>query len=53
MAGALGAQGLGYVAISIGYQRFNNEMILYTVIILIILVEAIQIFGDWIYKKLK
>ncbi len=53
MAGALGAQGLGYVAISIGYQRFNNEMILYTVIILIILVETIQIFGDWIYKKLK
>jgi D-methionine transport system permease protein len=53
MAGALGAQGLGYVAISIGYQRFNDEMILYTVIILIILVEAIQVFGDWMYKKLK
>lgn len=53
MAGALGAQGLGYVAISIGYQRFNDEMIFYTVIILIILVEAIQVFGDWMYKKLK
>ncbi|MDF2880607.1 MAG: binding-protein-dependent transport system inner rane component [Clostridiaceae bacterium] len=53
MAGALGAQGLGYVAISIGYQRFNDEMILYTVIILIILVELIQVFGDWMYKKLK
>lgn len=53
MAGALGAQGLGYVAISIGYQRFNDQMIFYTVIILIILVEVIQVFGDWMYKKLK
>ncbi|MFA9396930.1 MAG: methionine ABC transporter permease [Clostridiaceae bacterium] len=53
MSGALGAKGLGYVAISIGYQRFNPEMIFYTVIILIILVEIIQIVGDTLYKKLK
>ncbi|MDV3425794.1 MAG: ABC transporter permease [Bacillota bacterium] len=53
MAGAIGAKGLGYVAISIGYQRFDDQLILYTVIILVILVQLIQIIGDTLYKKLK
>jgi D-methionine transport system permease protein len=53
MAGAIGAKGLGYVAISIGYQRFDDQLILYTVIILVILVEMIQLVGDTLYKKLK
>lgn len=53
MAGAIGAKGLGYVAISIGYQRFDDQLILYTVIILIILVQLIQLIGDTLYKKLK
>ena len=52
MAGAIGAKGLGYVAISIGYQRFDDQLILYTVIILVILVELIQLVGDTLYKKL-
>ncbi|MFA6940059.1 MAG: methionine ABC transporter permease [Clostridiaceae bacterium] len=53
MAGAIGAKGLGYVAISIGYQRFDDQLILYTVIILVILVQLIQLIGDTLYKKLK
>lgn len=53
MAGAIGAKGLGYVAISIGYQRFDDQLILYTVIILVILVQLLQLIGDALYKKLK
>lgn len=53
MAGAVGAGGLGAVALTYGYQNFNQE-IMYTIcVILIILVAVIQYFGDWIYKKLK
>lgn len=52
MAGAVGAGGLGKVGISYGYQRFNPEIMLYTVIILVILVQIIQSLGDYIAKRL-
>lgn len=52
MAGAVGAGGLGKVGISYGYQRFNPEIMLSTVIILVILVQLIQSLGDFIAKKL-
>lgn len=52
MAGAVGAGGLGKVGISYGYQRFNPEIMLYTVIILVILVQIIQSLGDFIAQKL-
>jgi D-methionine transport system permease protein len=53
MAGAVGAGGLGSVALTYGYQNFNQK-IMYTICaMLVILVAMIQYFGDWIYKKLK
>lgn len=52
MAGAVGAGGLGAVALNYGYQSFN-DMVLYTaVVILLILVYIIQITGDYLYKKI-
>jgi D-methionine transport system permease protein len=52
MAGAVGAGGLGAVALNYGYQSFN-DMVLYTaVIILLILVYIIQITGDYLYRKI-
>ena len=48
MAGAVGAGGLGAVALTYGYQNFNKQ-IMYTICVVLI----IQYFGDWIYKKLK
>lgn len=52
MAGAVGAGGLGAVALNYGYQSFN-DMVLYTsVLILLILVYIIQLTGDYLYKKL-
>ncbi len=53
MAGAIGAGGLGAVALQYGYQSFNMKIMYSIVAILIVLVALIQYFGDWIYKKLK
>lgn len=53
MAGAVGAGGLGAVALTYGYQKFDTSVILYTVIILIILVQLIQYVGNLAYKRLK
>lgn len=51
MAGAVGGGGLGDLAIRYGYQRFNIEIMITTVIILILLVQLIQIIGDFFAKK--
>ena len=53
MAGAVGAGGLGSVALTYGYQSFDNTIMYSTVIILIIVVQLIQMFGSLAYKKLK
>lgn len=47
MAGAVGGGGLGDVAISYGYQRFDVTVMLTTVIILIALVQILQSLGDY------
>lgn len=53
MAGAVGANGLGKVAITYGYIRFDNKVMFYTVVLLIIVVQIIQSIGNVLYKKLK
>lgn len=52
MAGAVGGGGLGDLAIRYGYQRFQPDVMLATVIILIILVQGIQSLGDWIARMI-
>ena len=52
MAGAIGGGGLGDVAIKYGYYRFKTDIMIYTVIILIVLVQIIQALGNLMYKKL-
>lgn len=47
MAGAIGSGGLGDIAISIGYARFQNDVILVAMLIILIFVFAVQIIGDW------
>ncbi|MFO2512470.1 methionine ABC transporter permease [Legionella pneumophila serogroup 2] len=53
MAGAVGAGGLGTLAINYGYQRFNAGIMIATVIVLIILVQLIQMVGDHLAKRCK
>ena len=52
MAGAIGGGGLGDLAIRYGYQRFRPEVMLATVVVLIILVQAVQFIGNTLAKKL-
>lgn len=51
MAGAIGAGGLGDVAITVGYARFENDVIVVCMIIILVIVFAIQICGDWLAKR--
>ena len=51
MAGAIGGGGLGDLAIRYGYQRFETEVMVATVILLIVLVQGIQIFGNYVAKS--
>lgn len=46
MAGAVGGGGLGDLAIRYGYQRFDVTIMLLTIAIMIILVQAVQWLGD-------
>lgn len=52
MAGSVGAGGLGKVAITYGYQGFQTDIMVTTVIILIIIVQSLQSLGNYLYKKL-
>ena len=51
MAGSIGAGGLGDLAIRFGYQRFKTDIMLYSVIVIIILVQILQSFGNYLAKK--
>ena len=46
MAGAIGGGGLGDIAIRYGYQRFQADIMIATIIILIVLVQVVQMIGD-------
>ena len=46
MAGVVGAGGLGDLAIRYGYQRFQDDVMSVTVVLLIVLVQVLQIIGD-------
>lgn len=52
MAGAVGGGGLGDLAIRYGYQRFEFNVLILTVIILVLMVQALQSIGDMISKRL-
>ena len=52
MAGAIGAGGLGDLAIRYGYQRFETNVMIAVVAVLIVLVCGIQWLGDRLVAKL-
>lgn len=52
MAGTIGGGGLGDIAVRYGYQRFKTDIMIYTVIILIVVVQLFQSAGNILYKKL-
>lgn len=53
LAGAVGAGGLGAVALTFGYQRFDDVMMYCIVAILFVMVLLIQGLGELLYKRVK
>lgn len=52
MAGTVGGGGLGDIAIRYGYQRYQNNVMIATIVILVVLVQLIQTAGDVSARKL-
>lgn len=51
MAGAVGGGGLGKLAIMYGYNRYQTDIMVITVILLIIIVQAFQSIGNWATRR--
>ncbi|WP_443031068.1 methionine ABC transporter permease [Streptococcus sp. DD13] len=52
MAGAIGAGGLGKVAVSDGYNNFRSDLTLVATLLILVLIFTIQFIGDYFTKKL-
>ncbi len=52
MAGSVGAGGLGKVAYAYGYVRYNSEIMNWSVLIIVVIVQIVQSLGDFIANKL-
>ena len=52
MAGVVGGGGLGDLAIRYGYQRFETEVMIATVVALIVFVQLVQMAGDVLVRRL-
>lgn len=52
VAGAIGAGGLGSLAIRFGYQRFRTDILLGTVLLIILIVQLLQWSGDSIARRI-
>lgn len=51
MAGIVGGGGVGDLAIRYGYYRYQTDIMIITVVLLIVLVQLVQSGGDYIAKK--
>ena len=52
MAGVVGGGGLGDIAIRYGYYRYETEIMIVTVVVLVILMQVLQWTGNLLSKKL-
>ena len=52
MAGTIGGGGLGDIAIRYGYYRYQTDIMLVTIVILVLLVQILQGIGMMVSKKL-
>ena len=53
MAGVVGGGGLGDLAIKYGHNRFQTDVMVYSVAILIAIVQVIQTVGNIVYEKIR
>jgi ABC-type methionine transport system permease subunit len=52
IAGAIGAGGLGYVAVNDGYEQFDSTIMISCIVLLILIVQVIQFTGDRVVRSL-
>jgi D-methionine transport system permease protein len=52
MAGAVGGGGLGATAMSYGYNRFQSDVMIAAVILLVVIVQVVQVVGDLVVRRL-
>jgi metal ion ABC transporter membrane protein len=50
MAASIGAGGLGALALQYGYQRYQNDVMILTVIVIVLIVGVIQVIGDMLSR---
>lgn len=53
MAGAIGGGGIGDLAITYGYRRFNRPLMTFAVIVLVIFVQIMQTIGNKLSDKIR
>ncbi|KAB7897210.1 ABC transporter permease subunit [Rouxiella sp. S1S-2] len=53
IAGTIGAGGIGYLAVVYGYQRFDNHIMIATIVVLIVTIQLIQFIGDRLVASLQ
>ncbi len=46
LAGSFGAGGIGYIAVTYGFTRFQHDLLFATIIVLIVIVQLVQFIGD-------
>lgn len=51
MAGAVGGGGLGKLAIMYGYNRYQTDIMIITVVLLVIIVQIFQSIGNWAARR--
>lgn len=51
MAGAVGAGGLGDIAITLGYNEFENDVTIAATLIILVMVLIIQLVGDIFIRR--
>lgn len=52
MAGMVGGGGIGNLAVQYGYYRYETGIMIFTIVILVLIVQLSQIVGDRVAKKL-
>lgn len=52
IAGAIGSGGVGYLAVNYGYRRFDNNIMIACIVLLVLMVQVIQFTGDRVVRAL-
>lgn len=51
MAGIIGGGGLGRLAYNYGFQRFDSQVMVATLVVIVVIVQLVQALGDWTARR--